>query len=63
MQDKLVSIKKAADYCGVHVETIKNWTKLRLIDGVRTAGGHRRYSLSHLAEKMREWSGNFNYEI
>ena len=43
-----VSIKAAAAELGVREETLRRWEQAGKITSERTAGGHRRYDLSHL---------------
>lgn len=44
-----MSIKEAAKYLDVHINTIKNWDKKNILKPtVITPGGHRRYSKEDL---------------
>lgn len=47
---QLVSIGKASDILGVHVDTLRRWEDQGKITPVHTQGGHRRYRLSELEE-------------
>ena len=46
------NIKKAAELCGVRIETLRNWERARKIRPVRTIGGHRRYTEKMLADVL-----------
>ena len=48
MQDKILSISKAAEYLGVFPLTLRNWEKKGKIRVIRTPGGHRRFRQSDL---------------
>ena len=52
MEDRIVSISKAADYLGVFPLTLRNWEKKGLIKTFRTPGGHRRYKTKELDRIM-----------
>lgn len=43
IQSDYVSVGEAAAALGVHIDTIKRWTREGKIEARRTAGGHRRY--------------------
>lgn len=58
---QLVSIGKASDILGVHVDTLRRWEDQGKIIPVHTKGGHRRYRLSELEEVSG--STSFNTEI
>jgi excisionase family DNA binding protein len=45
MGQNLVSIGKAADILGVHVDTLRQWDKEGKLIPVKTLGNHRRYKL------------------
>jgi putative resolvase len=47
---QLVSIGRASDLLGVHVDTLRRWEALGKITPVHTKGGHRRYRLAELEE-------------
>lgn len=46
----LISIGEAAELCGVHIDTMRNWEKCGAIIPEYTVGGHRRYSLDSLKD-------------
>ena len=50
---KPLTSQDVADYVGVQVATIRNWTNAGIIKCWKTAGGHRRYELDE-AEKLKE---------
>jgi excisionase family DNA binding protein len=54
MNDKLVSIGKAAKHLGVHPDTLRNWEEKGKIKPIRTFGKHRRYRLSELEAAMQQ---------
>jgi excisionase family DNA binding protein len=45
-----LSIKEAAQYLHVHVNTLRNWQKKGLINPEKTPGGHRRFAKSELCK-------------
>ena len=47
-QQKLVSIGKAADLLGVHVDTLREWDAEQKLVPVKTLGNHRRYKLEDI---------------
>ena len=53
-QSKLIRIKKAAEFLGVSVDTIRRWEKKGEIQSVRSNGGHRLFHLSDL-EHYRDY--------
>lgn len=48
MSQRLVSIGKAADMLGVHVDTLREWDKDGRLSPVKTLGNHRRYLLEDI---------------
>ena len=48
MSQKLLSISKAADLLGLHVQTLRGWDKNGKLKPVKTLGNHRRYRLDDL---------------
>lgn len=48
MSQKLVSIGKAADILGVHVDTLREWDETDKLRPVKTLGNHRRYRLEDI---------------
>ena len=52
--EKYFNIKKAAERCGVRIETLRNWERAGKINPVRTPGGHRRYTEQMLADVMKK---------
>ena len=47
-----LSIGKAADCLGVHIDTVRNWDRSGLINSIRTPGGHRRYLLEEVNKML-----------
>lgn len=45
MNQKLISISKAANMLGVHVDTLREWDAKGKLVPVKTVGNHRRYKL------------------
>ena len=45
MNQKLLSISKAADHLGVHISTLRRWETEGKLESVKTYGNHRRYRL------------------
>ena len=52
--DKLVPVSEAARFLGVSPTTLYRYDKSGVLNAYRTAGGHRRYSLSELANFLVE---------
>ena len=48
MSQKLISIGKAANLLGVHVDTLREWDKEGKLVPVKTFGSHRRYKLEDI---------------
>lgn len=48
MSQKLISIGKAADMLGVHVDTLREWDAEDKLVPVKTLGNHRRYRLEDI---------------
>lgn len=48
MSQKLISIGKAADMLGVHVDTLREWDAEDKLCSVKTIGNHRRYRLEDI---------------
>ena len=42
---RLLNIKDAASYLNVSQDTLRKWDKADKLKPLKTAGGHRRYSL------------------
>ena len=45
---KYLSSKEAADILGVNISTLKRWTESEKLDCLKTAGGHRKFTLQHI---------------
>ncbi len=50
MNNNLLSIKEAALYLNVSLETLRNWDKTGKLPSIKTIGGHRRYQKEVLDE-------------
>jgi len=48
MNQKLLSISKAADHLGVHISTLRRWETEGKLNPVKTYGKHRRYRLDDI---------------
>jgi excisionase family DNA binding protein len=48
MSQKLISIGKAADILGVHVDTLREWDSEGKLCPVKTIGNHRRYKIEDI---------------
>ena len=48
MGQRLISIGKAADILGVHVDTLREWDAEGKLTPVKTLGNHRRYNLEDI---------------
>lgn len=53
----LLTIREAADAIGVSVETLRRWSASGRIGTLRTAGGHRRFSLAEVRRISAERHG------
>ncbi len=51
---KYFNSEDAAKILGVNVSTIKRWTESGTLDCIKTAGGHRKFLMSHLASFVEE---------
>ena len=47
-ESDLLSLQRASDILGVHPATLRTWADKGKIKAIRTAGGHRRFSLKDL---------------
>jgi len=45
----LLTIREAAGALGVHPNTLRNWDRSGKLPAIKTAGGHRRYSIEAIA--------------
>lgn len=54
-EDKLLSIKEAAELMNVTIQTLRNWEKSGKITCYRTAGNHRRYDRDELLQTMQQF--------
>ena len=52
MSKQLISIGKAADELGVHINTLRDWDKTGQLIPVKTKGCHRRYRVCDI-ERMK----------
>ena len=48
MSQKLISIGKAAEILGVHIDTLREWDNEKKLVPVKTLGNHRRYKLEDI---------------
>lgn len=48
--EELLKIGKAAEYLQVSEDTLRLWDKTEKLKPIKTAGGHRRYSIKQLDE-------------
>ncbi len=51
---KYFNSQEAAKILNVNVSTIKRWTDEGELNCIRTAGGHRKFTMQHLAEHLRK---------
>jgi len=49
-EQKMVSIGKAADMLGLHIDTLREWDKEGKLTPVKTFGGHRRYKICDIQQ-------------
>jgi excisionase family DNA binding protein len=49
---KLATIQEAAEYLGIHPDTLRDWESRGYIKSARTPGGHRRFDLEELKYLM-----------
>ena len=59
--EKLLSIKKAADFIGVEAATLRRWEKEGVLKPTRTKGGHRRYVISDLEKHVEGKNADYSY--
>lgn len=55
MNQKLLSIGKAADLLGVHINTLRTWDEEGKLEAVKTCGNHRRYRLTDIQKLCGEY--------
>ena len=55
-----LNIGEAADYLGVHIDTIRRWTRARFLPAWRTPGNHRRYRRADLDAIRKQPKGTPN---
>lgn len=55
MSQKLLSISKAADILGVHINTLRTWDEEGKLEAVKTCGNHRRYRLTDIQKLCGEY--------
>jgi len=48
------STSEVAQLLGVHVSTIKRWTKEGKLECIKTVGGHRKFSFLHIAQFLQD---------
>jgi excisionase family DNA binding protein len=46
--EAIMTTSEAARYLGVHIDTLRGWTRTGKIQCWRTAGGHRRFDVEAL---------------
>ncbi len=51
--DELLSIRAAADFVGVHPETLRRWADARRVPVSRTVTNHRRFLVADLRKLIR----------
>lgn len=64
--EELLKIGKAAEYLQVSEDTLRLWDKAGKLKPIKTAGGHRRYSIKQLDEfrgktKVRQYGDLYNH--
>lgn len=64
--EELLKIGKAAEYLQVSEDTLRLWDKTGKLKPIKTAGGHRRYSIKQLDEfrgktKVRQYGDLYNH--
>ncbi|PIT98096.1 MAG: hypothetical protein COT71_02725, partial [Candidatus Andersenbacteria bacterium CG10_big_fil_rev_8_21_14_0_10_54_11] len=52
-EEKLVRIKRAAEFLGVSIDTVRRWEKKGKVYAIRTAGGQRLFDLNDLRQIKR----------
>lgn len=62
MVQNLVSIGKAANILGVHVDTLRQWDKEGKLVPVKTLGNHRRYKLEDV-ENLINYKDKSKFEV
>jgi excisionase family DNA binding protein len=50
--NNLLTIKQAAEYLNVHIDTLRRWDKANKLNSIKTDGGHRRYRKEDLDAYM-----------
>lgn len=57
---KHFSSEEAARILGVNVSSIKRWTEMGVLECVKTAGGHRKFTIQHLAHYLKTHESKTN---
>jgi excisionase family DNA binding protein len=52
--DRLYTLAEVAWMFQVSLETVRNWNRRRLLDAVRTPGGHRRFRAEDLDPLLKD---------
>ena len=55
----VLNSEEAARLLGVNVSSIKRWTDEGKLSCIRTAGGHRKFQMSHLADFLKKFNKLF----
>ena len=58
-----MSISKAADILGVHINTLRTWDEKGKLEAVKTCGNHRRYRLTDIQRLCGEYQEQKNNTI
>ena len=53
-EQKLLSIGKAANILGVHIDTLREWDKEGKLKSIKTPGNHRRYRISDIEKFYKD---------
>ncbi|MBA2505381.1 MAG: helix-turn-helix domain-containing protein [Thermoleophilaceae bacterium] len=56
-QEPLQRVSQAAEYLGVSVGSLRNWSDKGLVPVYRTPGGQRRYRAADLDAAVNSWRG------
>ena len=60
---KYLNSKEVSEILGVNISTLKRWTDSGKLDCVKTAGGHRKFTLQHVRNYYKSNGDGFKSNI
>ena len=60
---KYLNSKEVSEILGVNISTLKRWTDSGKLDCVKTAGGHRKFTLQHVRNYYKSNGDGFKSSI